>query len=146
MPCPNCGEMMVIKNGRFGKFLACPRYPECKTTKPITEDINVPCPLCGAKLLKKKSKSGYYYYGCERNPDCGFMTWDKPTDKKCPKCGGTVFKKYTKEEKKNLCYTPGCGWEEPLATKRRKKAETEEGAEEKPKRGRKKKSETEDKE
>ncbi len=146
VPCPNCGEMMVIKNGRFGKFLACPRYPECKTTKPITEDINVPCPLCGAKLLKKKSKSGYYYYGCERNPDCGFMTWDKPTDKKCPKCGGTVFKKYTKEEKKNLCYTPGCGWEEPLATKRRKKAETEEGAEEKPKRGRKKKSETEDKE
>ena len=166
-PCPNCGEMMVIKSSRFGKFLACPRYPECKTTKPITEDMNVPCPVCGAKLLKKKSKSGYYYYGCEKNPECEFMTWDKPTDKKCPQCGGVVYKKYTKLEKKNLCYTPNCGWEEPLATKRgRKKAEETEGAEEKkttkkrtskkadvseaaaevaaekPKRGRKKKTET----
>ena len=169
VPCPNCGEMMVIKSSRFGKFLACPRYPECKTTKPITEDMNVPCPVCGAKLLKKKSKSGYYYYGCETYPTCEFMTWDKPTDKKCPKCGGVVYKKYTKLEKKNLCYTPDCGWEEPLATKRgRKKAEeTAEGAEEakttkkrttkkaaaaetaeaaaeKPKRGRKKKTETEE--
>ena len=141
VPCPNCGKMMVIKTSRFGKFLACPAYPECKTTKPITEDMNVPCPLCGAKLLKKKSKSGYYYYGCEKNPDCAFMTWDKPTEKKCPKCGGTVYKKYTKEEKKNLCYVPGCGWEEPLVSKRKKK---EEGAEEekpKAKRGRKKKEE-----
>ena len=126
----------------------------------------MPCPVCGAKLLKKKSKSGYYYYGCETYPTCEFMTWDKPTDKKCPKCGGVVYKKYTKLEKKNLCYTPDCGWEEPLATKRgRKKAEeTAEGAEEakttkkrttkkaaaaetaeataeKPKRGRKKKTE-----
>ena len=136
VPCPNCGEMMVIKSSRFGKFLACPKYPECKTTKPITEDINVPCPLCGAKLLKKKAKSGYYYYGCEKNPDCAFMTWDKPTEKKCPNCGGVVYKKYTKEEKKNLCYVPGCGWEEPLATKRKKKAE---GEEEKPKKTTKKK-------
>lgn len=161
VPCPNCGAMMVIKTSRFGKFLACPRYPECKTTKPITEDINVPCPICGAKLLKKKSKSGYYYYGCERNPECEFMTWDKPTDKKCPNCGGVVFKKYTKAEKKNLCYTPGCNWEEPLAVKRRKKAENDgeetekpakksakkadakdgEPVQEKPKRGRKKKTE-----
>ena len=165
-PCPNCGEMMVVKSSRFGKFLACPRYPECKTTKPITEDMNVPCPVCGAKLLKKKSKSGYYYYGCETYPTCEFMTWDKPTDKKCPQCGGVVYKKYTKLEKKNLCYAPNCGWEEPLATKRgRKKAEeTAEGTEEvkttkkrtskkaaaaetaeataeKPKRGRKKKTE-----
>lgn len=130
-PCPLCGKMMVIKSGRFGKFLACPAYPDCKSTKPITEDMNIPCPLCGAKLLKKKSKSGYYYFGCEKNPDCAFMTWDKPTEKKCPNCGGIVYKKYTKEEKKFLCYVPGCGWEEPLPTKKSAKKTADDGVTEK---------------
>ncbi len=123
--CELCGRRMVIKNGRFGKFLACPGYPECKNTKPITQDTGVPCPKCGARLLKKKSKSGFYYYGCEHNPSCDFMTWDSPTKKVCPQCGGTVFKHYTKDDKRYLCHKPGCGWSEPMAT-RKKAAEGEE--------------------
>ena len=125
---------MVIKNGRFGKFLACPGYPECKNTKPITQDTGVPCPKCGARLLKKKSKSGYYYYGCEHNPNCDFMTWDSPTKKVCPQCGGTVFKHYTKDDKRYLCHKPGCGWSEPMATRKK----TAEGEEPKKTRSRKK--------
>jgi len=140
--CEQCGRNMVIKNGRFGKFLACPGYPECKNTKPIAQDTGVPCPLCGAKLLKKKSKSGYYYYGCEHNPECSFMTWDKPTKRICPDCGSVIYQKYTKEEKKYLCYKPGCGYEELMPERKsRKKAEPAEGGEEAPKkttRGRKK--------
>ena len=123
--CELCGRRMVIKNGRFGKFLACPGYPECKNTKPITQDTGVPCPKCGARLLKKKSKSGYYYYGCEHNPNCDFMTWDSPTKKVCPQCGGTVFKHYTKDDKRYLCHKPDCGWSELMAT-RKKAAEGEE--------------------
>jgi len=125
--CDLCGRKMVIKVGRFGKFLACPGYPECKNTKPLSQDANVPCPKCGAKLLKKKSKSGYYYYGCEKNPECDFMTWDSPTNKKCPKCGQVLYRHYTKEDKRILCHTPDCGYDEPIAT-RKKAAEGEEGA------------------
>lgn len=128
--CELCGRKMVIKTGRFGKFLACPGYPECKNTKPITEEVGAPCPVCGAKLLKKKSRSGYFYYGCEKNPECGFMTWDSPTNKKCPKCGGVVYRHYTKEDKRYLCHVPGCGYEEPIATRRKKGAEAD--GEEKP--------------
>ena len=120
--CELCGRRMVIKSGRFGKFLACPGYPECKNTKPITQDTGVSCPKCGARLLKKKSKSGYYYYGCEHNPDCDFMTWDSPTKKVCPQCGGVVFRHYTKEDKRYLCHKPGCGWSEPIASRGRKAA------------------------
>ena len=124
--CDLCGRTMVIKVGRFGKFLACPGYPECKNTKPLSQDANVACPVCGSKLLKKKSKSGYYYYGCEKNPTCNFMTWDSPTNKKCPKCGGVLFRHYTKEDKRTLCHVPNCGYEEPIAT-RKKATEGEEG-------------------
>ncbi|MBQ7491444.1 MAG: type I DNA topoisomerase [Clostridia bacterium] len=131
--CELCGRKMVIKSGRFGKFLACPGYPECKNTKPITQDTGITCPKCGGRLLKKKSKSGYYYYGCERNPDCDFMTWDSPTKKVCPSCGGVAFRHYTKEDKRYLCHKPGCGWSEPIATRGRRKAEnTEETTAEKP--------------
>ncbi len=120
--CEKCGRRMVIKSSRFGKFLACPGYPECKNTKPITEDTGVSCPVCGSRLLKKKAKSGYSYYGCEKNPTCGFMTWDKPTNKKCPQCGGVIYRHYTKEDKRNLCHVPGCGYEEPIATRSKKTA------------------------
>jgi len=120
--CDLCGRKMVIKNGRFGKFLACPGYPECKNTKPITQDTGVTCPKCGSRLLKKKSKSGYYYYGCERNPECDFMTWDSPTKKVCPQCGGVVYRHYTKEDKRYLCHKPDCGWSEPIATRGKKAA------------------------
>ncbi|MBR6575244.1 MAG: type I DNA topoisomerase [Clostridia bacterium] len=141
--CDLCGRKMVIKNGRFGKFLACPGYPECKNTKPITQDTGVTCPKCGSRLLKKKSKSGYYYYGCERNPECDFMTRDSPTKKVCPQCGGVVYRHYTKEDKRYLCHKPDCGWSEAIATRTRKKAETAEGEEpKKTTRGRKKAAET----
>jgi len=143
--CELCGRNMVVKVSRFGKFLACPGYPECKNTKSIAQDTGVACPKCGAKLLKKKSKSGFYYYGCEKNPTCDFMTWDSPTKKICPECGGVVFRHYTKEDKRNLCHKPGCTWSEEIVTRGRKKAaEGETGETEAPKkRGRKPKTETE---
>ncbi|MBO5065169.1 MAG: type I DNA topoisomerase [Clostridia bacterium] len=90
--CENCGRNMVVKTGRFGKFLACPGYPECKTTKPLVEETNAVCPECGGKVIGKKSKRGYQFYGCSNYPKCNFMTWDKPTGENCPKCGKSLFK------------------------------------------------------
>ena len=83
---------MVIKTGRFGKFLACPGYPECKNTKPYVIETGAACPKCGGKVIAKKSKRGYTFFGCDNWPDCDFMTWDKPTEQKCPKCGKSLFK------------------------------------------------------
>ncbi len=90
--CEKCGRNMVVKTGRFGKFLACPGYPECKTTKPLVEETNATCPECGSKVIGKKSKRGYQFYGCSNYPNCNFMTWDKPTGENCPKCGKSLFK------------------------------------------------------
>ena len=90
--CDKCGRNMVVKTGRFGKFLACPGYPECKTTKPLVEETNATCPLCGGKVIGKKSKRGFQFYGCDNYPTCNFMTWDKPTGENCPKCGKSLFK------------------------------------------------------
>lgn len=90
--CDKCGRNMVIKVGRFGKFLACPGYPECKSTKPLIEETDAACPVCGGKIIGKKSKRGYLFYGCSNYPDCNFMTWDKPTGETCPKCGKALFK------------------------------------------------------
>ena len=92
IPCEKCGRMMVIKTGRFGKFLACPGYPECKNTKPYVIETGATCPKCGGKVIAKKSKRGYTFFGCDNWPDCDFMTWDKPTEQKCPKCGKSLFK------------------------------------------------------
>ena len=92
IPCEKCGRMMVIKTGRFGKFLACPAYPECKTTKPYVVETDASCPVCGGKVISKKSKRGYTFFGCDNWPECNFMTWDKPTKEKCPKCGKSLFK------------------------------------------------------
>ena len=92
IPCEKCGRMMVIKTGRFGKFLACPGYPECKNTKPYVIETGATCPKCGGKVISKKSKRGYTFFGCDNWPDCDFMTWDKPTDQKCPQCGKSLFK------------------------------------------------------
>ena len=91
--CEVCGRNMVVKIGRFGKFLACPGFPECKNTKPIVEKMPGRCPQCGSTILKRKSKRGYAYYACERGAECGFMTWDVPTAEDCPKCGMTMFKR-----------------------------------------------------
>jgi DNA topoisomerase-1 len=105
--CELCGRNMVIKKGRFGKFLACPGYPECKNTKPIVQEAKGLCPKCGGKILAKKSKKGNPYYGCENNPKCDFMTWDIPTNEKCPACGKYMFQK-TGRVRKLYCAAEGC--------------------------------------
>lgn len=109
--CPNCGRNLVIKSGRFGKFMACPGYPECKFTKTIVIDTQVPCPKCGGKILKKRSKTGKTYYGCEHNPACNFMTWDEPLTKKCEKCGSPLFKRSGRGNG-TYCSNPDCGKQE----------------------------------
>ena len=108
--CENCGRKMVIKSGRYGKFLACPGYPECKNTKPIVEEMPGTCPKCGGKLLAKKSKNNRKFFGCANYPKCDFVTWSEPTAEVCPKCGKTLFKK--KGRNAGLyCQTEGCGFE-----------------------------------
>ena len=106
--CEMCGRTMVVKAGRFGKFLACPGFPECKNTKPIVEKMPGRCPKCGGTLLKRKSKRGFAYYGCEGGAKCGFMSWDVPTAEDCPKCGQTMFKKAGKGRNKPFCINESC--------------------------------------
>ena len=106
--CELCGRNMVIKSGRFGKFLACPGYPECSNTKPIVERMPGRCPKCGSTILKRKSKRGYAYYACERGQECGFMTWDVPTEHDCPTCGQTMFKRAGKGAMKPFCINESC--------------------------------------
>lgn len=106
--CELCGRNLVVKTSRFGKFLACPGYPECKFTKPITEKMPGRCPKCGSTILKRKSKRGYAYYACERGAACGFMTWDVPTEQDCPVCGQTMFKRSGKGAMKPFCANPEC--------------------------------------
>ncbi len=104
--CELCGRNMVIKYGPHGKFLACPGFPECKNTKPYLEKIGVPCPKCGKEVVIKKTKKGRIYYGCEANPDCDFMSWQKPSTKTCPKCGAYMVEKGSKL----LCSNEQCGY------------------------------------
>jgi len=106
--CELCGKNMVIRMGRFGKFLACPGFPECTNTKPIVEKMPGRCPKCGGTILKRKSKKGYAYYGCEQGAKCGFMTWDVPTAEDCPVCGQTMFKKAGKGRNKPFCTNEQC--------------------------------------
>ncbi len=103
--CENCGRNMVVKRGRFGKFLACPGYPECKNTKPLLTKINVPCPKCGNAVVLRRSKKGRPFYGCEKYPDCDYVSWKRPVNEKCPRCGALLV-----VEKKDLlaCSNPGC--------------------------------------
>ncbi len=96
VPCDKCGRMMVIKRGRYGKFLACPGYPECKNAKPIVEEIDAPCPKCGGKILAKKSKKGKKFFGCSNYPNCDFVSWNEPLKDKCPDCGEYMVLKYSK--------------------------------------------------
>ena len=116
IPCEKCGRMMVVKVGRFGKFLACPGYPECKTTKPFVVETNATCPICGGKVISKKSKRGYTFFGCDKWPECNFMTWDKPTNEKCPKCGKSLFKG---KGSVLSCLDENCGYK-ATATKKKK--------------------------
>jgi len=106
--CEFCGKNMVIKKGRFGKFLACPGYPACKNAKPLVEKMPGRCPKCGSTILKRKSKKGFAYYACEKVAECGFMTWDVPTAEDCELCGDTLFKKSGKGNRKPFCVNPEC--------------------------------------
>ncbi|MBZ9635824.1 type I DNA topoisomerase [Clostridium sp. FP1] len=94
--CDKCGKFMVIKHGRFGDFLACPGYPECKNTKAITKELEVPCPKCGGKILERRSKKGTKFYGCSNYPECDFVSWFEPTEIKCSLCGVYMLKRYSK--------------------------------------------------
>ena len=104
--CEQCGRNMVIKYGPHGKFLACPGFPECKNTKPYLEKIGVPCPVCGKDIVVKRSKKGRLYYGCENNPECEFMSWQRPSKEKCPSCGGYMLEKGNKL----VCADEHCGY------------------------------------
>ena len=106
--CELCGRKMVIKSGRFGRFLACPGYPECKNTKPLVEHMPGRCPKCGSGMLKRKSAKGYVYYACEKGVECGFMSWDVPTELDCPECGQTLFKKSGRGHMKPFCINEKC--------------------------------------
>ena len=96
VPCDKCGRMMVIKRGRYGKFLACPGYPDCKNAKPIVEEIEAPCPKCGGKVFAKKSKKGKKFFGCSNYPACDFISWNEPLKDKCPNCNEYMVLKYSK--------------------------------------------------
>ena len=111
--CEECGRNMVIKYGPHGRFLACPGFPECRNTKPYLEKIGVACPKCGKDIVLRKTKKGRKYYGCENNPDCDFMSWQKPSKEKCPKCGGIMVEKGNKI----LCINEACGYIENKSQK-----------------------------
>ena len=106
--CDLCGRNMVIKYGPHGRFLACPGFPDCRNTKPYLEKIGVLCPKCGAEVVLRKTKKGRKYYGCENHPECDFMSWQKPSGKKCPRCQSFMV-----EKGNNLvCAGEGCGYRE----------------------------------
>ena len=106
--CDICGKQMVVKSGRFGRFLACPGYPECNFTKPLVIEMPGKCPKCGSRILKRTSKKGYTCYACERGADCGFMTWHVPTKDFCPNCGKTMFKPSGRGRLKSFCINEEC--------------------------------------
>ena len=112
--CEKCGRNMVLKFGRFGKFYACPGFPECQNAKPYFEAIDAFCPKCGGQIQIKKTKKGRVYYGCENAPECDFMSWDRPSGKMCPECGELLYEKRGKQ-KKLVCIKEGCGYMEELA-------------------------------
>ncbi len=116
--CDLCGRKMVVKSGRYGKFLACPGYPECKNTKPLIEKTSGVCPQCGGEIIAKKSKAGRKFFGCANYPKCEFVTWNEPTAKTCPQCGKTLFK--GKGKTGLTCLDEACGYKEAYKPKKRK--------------------------
>jgi len=109
--CEICGKHMVIKHGRFGEFLACGGYPECKNTRPIVKKVDVKCPKCGKDIIERKSKRGKIFYGCSGYPECDFVAWNKPVDKMCPECGSIMTEKILKKTKL-ICSNAKCGYKE----------------------------------
>ena len=113
--CEKCGRMMVIKRGRYGEFLACPGYPECKNAKPIVEELDVPCPECGKPIVAKKSKKGKKFFGCSGYPECTFVSWNEPVKEKCPKCNSYMVLKYSKTKGNYIqCSNSECDYKEPV--------------------------------
>lgn len=106
--CELCGRNMVIKHGKYGKFLACPGFPECRNTKPILEKTGVECPKCGGEVVVKKTKRKRSFYGCSKYPECEFMTWNKPSKEKCPECGKNLWEKKSKKGLEKVCLNEGC--------------------------------------
>nr|MCR5720478.1 topoisomerase DNA-binding C4 zinc finger domain-containing protein [Lachnospiraceae bacterium] len=111
--CDKCGRMMVFKYGPFGKFLACPGFPECRNTKPYYVKVGVACPKCGKDIVERSTKKGRKYYGCIDNPTCDFMVWQRPSTEKCPKCGNIMLIKGSKL----MCSGEDCGYVQEKANK-----------------------------
>lgn len=129
VPCDKCndGTMMVIREGRFGKFLACPNFPKCRNTKPILQPIGVKCPKCGADILERKSKTGKVFYGCEKYPECDYTTWDKPLNEKCPDCGAMMVEHVERNgSKRKFCSNPECSKARPAYASKTAAAKTTE--------------------
>ena len=117
--CPQCSRNLIYKHGRFGRFLACPGYPECKYTKNIVKEVGVPCPLCGGPLVERHSKKGRLFYGCGNFPECRFSLWDKPLPENCPRCGALLVESGGRGKKKGKrCSNRECGYREGVATAR----------------------------
>lgn len=110
--CPNCGKPLVKKHGRFGEFIACSGYPECKTTMPVVKKTGVACPKCGKEIIERRSRKGKVFYGCSGYPDCDQVFWDRPVNKKCPQCGSLMTEKKTKSAHVMKCTNAECGYKE----------------------------------
>jgi len=107
--CPECGAMMVYKMSRYGEFLACPNFPECRHTQPILKAIDVACPECGSRIIERMSRKGRRFYGCEKYPECEFVSWERPVAEKCPECGGRmVLKRAAKDKTYHVCVNETC--------------------------------------
>jgi DNA topoisomerase-1 len=107
--CEKCGRQMVIKSGRFGAFLACPGFPDCRNTRRINTGTGVPCPKCGEELVLRRTKSGRSFFGCKRYPLCDFSTWYEPVKEKCPNCGGLMVRRKSKQREFVACSDKECG-------------------------------------
>ncbi len=116
IPCDKCGRMMIIKTGRYGRFLACPGYPECKNAKPLVLNTGAKCPECGGDIIERRSKKGHTFYGCDKWPKCNFMSWDPPADETCPDCGKILFKK---KGGMLVCMAKGCGYQKKATRKKK---------------------------
>ena len=108
--CEKCGKFLVIKFGRYGKFMACPGYPECHNAKPIVKDLGIDCPKCDGQVIERKSKKGRKFYGCSEYPDCDFVSWNKPIKEKCPKCEGVLTEKGSKKGTVVACINEDCDY------------------------------------
>lgn len=120
--CDKCGANMVYKVGRYGEFLACPNYPECKNTKPVIKETSSSCPKCGGRVIERKSKKGRVFYGCSNYPECDFVSWDLPLDETCPECGAYMVQTRTRGAKGRKCSNPQC-----VTNKRKTKTDAAEG-------------------